>query len=180
MNWRWTAQRLGISAFLIVHLAALAVYNLPASFLRERLFPYAANDLIPLGLWQTWAMFAPNPTQCEMTVEATTIDARGIQRSFAFAKMTEFSILRAAPRVRHSKYASNLGDETCGAIRECAVRHVIRQLKIPDDAFPVQVELFHQVRETPPLCGGPVDPMKPTVPRTIKSYRFDRAEEVRS
>ncbi len=25
MNWRWTAQRLGISAFLVGHLAALTV-----------------------------------------------------------------------------------------------------------------------------------------------------------
>src|SRR5436853_207799 len=125
-------------------------------------------------------MFAPSPTQCELTVEATTIDSKGIQRSFAFAKMTDFSILRAAPRVRHSKYSTNLGDETCAAIRECAARHVVRQLRIPDDAFPVEVELFHQVRETPPLGEGVVDYMKPTVPRTIKTYRFDRAEDVRS
>lgn len=180
MNWRWTAQRLGISAFLIAHLAALAVYNLPACFLRERLFPYASTYLIPLGLWQTWAMFAPNPTQCEMTVEAIAIDSTGIQRSFAFAKMTDFSLLRAAPRVRHSKYASNLGDESCSAIRECAARHVVRQLQIPEDAFPVQVELFHQVRETPPLGEGPIDPMKPTIPRTIKTYRFESVEDIRS
>jgi hypothetical protein len=180
LNWRWTAHRLGISAFLIVHLAAVAVYNLPASYLRERLFPYASTYLIPLGLWQSWAMFAPNPTACEMTLEAMAVDARGIQRSFAFIKMADLSILRAAPRVRHSKYTSNIGDEANAAIRECAARHVVRQLQIPDDAFPVDVELFYQVRETPPLGEGPLDPMKPAVPKSIKSYRFARAEDVRS
>ncbi|WP_435021428.1 hypothetical protein TA3x_002369 [Tundrisphaera sp. TA3] len=180
MNRRWIAQRLGISAFLAMHLAALAIYNMPACALRARLFPYASTYLIPLGLWQNWGMFAPNPAACEMTVEAITLDAKGIQRTFAFPKMADFSILRAAPRVRHSKYASNIGDDENVAIRECAARHVIRQLHIPEDAYPVEVELYYQVRETPKLGEGPLDPMKPTVPHTLKSYRFASAEDIRS
>ena len=180
MNWRWIAYRLGISAFLTAHLAALAAYNMPQCALRERMYPVASKYLIPLGLWQSWAMFAPNPTECEMTLEAITLDARGISRSFVFTKMSDLSILRAAPRVRHSKYAANIGDEINGAFRECAARHVVRQLKIPDDAYPVEVELYYQVRETPPFGSGPVDPMKPPVPRTLKTYRFASPEDIKS
>ena len=180
MNWRWTAQRLGISAFLVVHLAAITVYNLPACHLRAQWYDTAATYLVPLGLWQNWAMFAPNPTYHEMTLEAVSLDARGIQRTFTFAKMTDFSIIDAAPRVRHSKYASNVGDENNTAIRECAARHVLRQMNIPADSYPVEVELYYQVRETPPPGQGPVDPMKPTAPHSLKTFRFDRAEDIRS
>ena len=100
-------------------------------------------------------------------------DARpdDIQRTFVFPKMTDFSVWRAIPRVRHSKFASNCGVADNVAIREFAVRHAIRQLAIPAEAFPVEAELLYQVRETPPpgepparpdeAAGPPVAPVLP-------------------
>ena len=78
--------------------------------------------------------------------------------------MTDFSIWRAIPRVRHSKFASNCGVASNVVIREFAVRHAIRQLAIPADAYPVEAELLYQVRETAPPGQPPADPMKPPVP----------------
>lgn len=178
LNWRWTARKLAISAFLIVHLSMVAAINLPASFLRERVFPIVIYYVIPLGLDQAWGMFAPNPVMHAMTLEVLTVDKNGIQRTFAFPKMTDFSILEAMPRVRHSKFASNCGVESRKVFREFAVRHAIRQLKIPADAFPVDADIVYQIRETPPLGGGPRDPMKPPTVQTLQMYRFPSMAEV--
>jgi hypothetical protein len=178
VNWRWTARRLAISAFLACHLFAVGVINLPDSAFRQLFFPCIIYYLIPIGLDQAWGMFAPNPVMHAMTMEVMTVDKNGIQRVYAYPKMTDFSIWRAVPRVRHSKFTSNCGQEINAAHREFAVRYAIRQLKIPADAFPVEAEFLYQVCETPPPGAGPRDPMKPPIPRTLKSYRFPSMAEV--
>lgn len=178
MNWRWTAQRLMISAFLVFHLAAVAIINLPACALKQLAWPPASFYLVPIGLDQAWGMFAPNPVANSMALEVSTVDKDGIRRDFPFPKMTDFSIWRGMPRVRHSKFASNCAVASNTAIREFAVRHAIRQLKIPAVAFPVEADLLFQVRETPPLGGPPLDPMRPPVPQILQTYRFPTLAEV--
>jgi hypothetical protein len=178
LNWRWTAQRLAISLFLIVHLFMVGVFNLPNCFLRQRLFLVAAHYIIPLGLDQSWGMFAPNPVMHAKTMEVLTVDKNGIQRTFAFPKMTDFTVWQAMPRVRHSKFTSNCGQPMQTAFREFAVRHAIRQLKIPADAFPVEAELLYQTYETPPLGDEPRDPSKPPTPQSLQMYRYPTMAEV--
>jgi hypothetical protein len=178
LNWRWTAQRLAISAFLIVHLSLVGVINLPPSFLKQRLFLVAAYYVVPLGLDQAWGMFAPNPVMHARVMEVVTVDKNGIQRVYAYPKMTDFTVWEAIPRVRHSKFTSNCGQPIHSAYREFAVRYAIRQLKIPPDAFPVDAELFYQVRETPPLGDPPRDPSKPPIPQSLSTYRYPSMAEV--
>jgi hypothetical protein len=178
LNWRWTAQKLAISAFLIVHLFLVAIINLPDSFLRERFFPVAIHYLIPIGLDQAWGMFAPNPAQHPMTLEVQTVDKNGIRRIYDMPKMTDFSVWQAIPKVRFSKFSSNCGDPDRKSYREFVARHAIRQLKIPADAFPVEAELLYLVVETPPLGAPPRDPMKPPTPQSLEMYRFPSMAEV--
>ena len=73
-------------------------------------------------------------------------------------------------RFRHSKYAANMGSEESAAQGEFAVRHAIRQLGLPADAFPVDVHLRYQVRLTPLPGEPPADPMLPMQPHPIASY----------
>lgn len=178
MKWRWTAYRILISAFLVVHFVAVILINLPASALRAATIMPVAHYLVPIGLDQAWGMFAPNPVQHTNNLEALSIDNNGIQRVFVFPRMDDFSLWKAIPRVRHSKYASNAAGENNKAIREYAVRHALRQLKLPADAFPVTVHLYYQVTETPPLGGPPRDPMKPPVTTALGTYRFPTLAEV--
>ncbi len=178
MNWRWNARRIFVSAFLAIHLFAVVIINLPPSAIRQALIMPAIFYLIPIGLDQAWGMFAPNPVMHTNTLEVMTVDNNGIRRTFAFPKMTDFSIWRAMPRVRHSKYASNCGLERHTAIREYAVRHAIRQLGIPGDAFPVTAELSYQVIETPPIDAPARDPLKPPTQQVLQTYQFPTLAEV--
>ena len=178
MNWRWTAKRIFLSAFLIIHFSAVIIINLPPSALRQSLIMPAIWYLLPVGLDQAWGMFAPNPVFHSNTLEVATVDNRGIHRTFVYPRMGDFSIWQAMPRVRHSKYAANCGSETNVALREYSVRNAIRQLKIPADAFPVSAELYFQVIETPPLGAPKRDPMKLPSVQSLQNYRFPTLAEV--
>lgn len=178
MNWRWNAQRLAISAFLAFHLLAVAVINLPPSPLRASLWWSVEDYLVPIGLDQSWAMFAPNPVLHPATMEVNTVDKDGLQRIYVFPKMTDFSPWRGIPRVRHSKFTSVCGLPQNTAHREFATRYAIRQLKIPASSFPVEAEFLYQVKETPPLGEPPRDPLRPPVPMTLATFRFPSIREV--
>lgn len=178
MNWRWNARRILLSTFLILHLGAVVVVNLPVSPLRQALIMPVVWYLLPLGLDQSWGMFAPNPVLHTNNLEVLTVDSRGIQRTFAFPKMADMSIWQAMPRVRHSKYTTNNANESNVTLRECSVRHAIRSLDIPADAFPVMAELYYQVIETPPVGEPARDPMRPPTHQTLQTYRFPALAEV--
>jgi hypothetical protein len=178
LYWRWTARKVAISAFLAFHLTAVVLINMPQSALRERMFFLISYYVIPVGIDQAWGMFAPNPVAHAQVLEVLTVDKNGIQRTFAFPKMTDFTVWQAIPRVRHSKFTSNCGVERNVSYREFAVHYAIRQLKIPADAFPVDADLLYLTRETPPPGAPPRDPMKPPLTQSLQTYRFPTIAEV--
>jgi hypothetical protein len=112
------------------------------------------------------------------TIEVMTVDKDGIQRTFVFPKMTDFSPWSGIPKVRHSKFTSVCGVAGNTAHREFATRYAIRQLKIPAISFPVEAELVYQIKETPPLGDPPRDPLKPPTTQILSSYRFPSLAEV--
>src|SRR5205809_458154 len=66
---RWWG-RLAVNAFILWHLFALGIWLMPNSALRqdyvELVFPYLSFT----GLVQNWSMFAPNPAETDVYVEA--------------------------------------------------------------------------------------------------------------
>lgn len=178
-KWFRTAGRLGISAFLVFHIGATVVWVLPPCPVRQRCFDPVACYIMPLGLWQYWGMFAPDPVRDTMTLEADAVDARGLRTSFVFPKLADYSTWRGIPRFRHSKFAANLSVPELQLQREYTARHVVRRLGMPDEAFPVDVHLLYQVRLTPPPGGPPADPMTPAQPYVIGTYHFETPGEVR-
>ncbi len=172
----WVVKRLAISAFLVIHLAALFLWNMPYCAIRVRTLDFAVRYLYPLGLWQNWAMFAPDPVQNTLMLQAVAVDKNGVLYNFAFPKMADFTLWQGVPRVRHTKFSSYFANDEFAAHREFGARHVVRQLNIPREAFPVEVELQYVVRDTPPPGTVP-DPMAPTRTVPIKAYRFPTWEE---
>ncbi len=178
MAWRWTARRLLISAFLIVHLGATFVWVLPPCPIKERCFRTASYYILPLGLWQYWTMFAPDPIRDTVMLEAEVIDTQGLRHGYSFPHLADFSTWRGVPRFRHSKYAVNLAIDEFEKAREFAARHVVRQLNLPAEAFPVAVHLYYQVRPAPPP-GSPADPMTPPRTSTLATFDFSSPSAVR-
>lgn len=178
-DWFVRAKRWGVSAFLAVHLGATLVWVSPPCPVRAALQPWARYYIMPLGLWQYWGMFAPDPVRDTLTLEADVVDARGLRSTYHFTRLADFSAWQGIPRFRHSKYAMNLAVPELQGDRMLAARHAVRRLAIPDEAFPVDVGLVYQVRTTPPPGGPAADPMTPTRPVVAATFHFQTPGEVR-
>src|SRR5205823_12097535 len=87
----WTLRRLAISAFLLVHLGAMGVWVLPNCPIQQQLAPWLRYYVLPLGLWQSWAMFAPDPLRDTVTLEAEVIDRNGLRYGFAFPRLGDYN-----------------------------------------------------------------------------------------
>ncbi len=70
MNWRWHIKRILVTAFIALHVATLVIWNMPQSKLRIFAYQYLQYYVLPVGLNQYWAMFAPNPPMAQMRLEA--------------------------------------------------------------------------------------------------------------
>ncbi len=174
----WELKRLVISGFLLIHISATLIWVMPMSPLRNRLITAASVYIMPLGFWQYWGMFAPDPMRDSFTLEADVVDSRGIRSNFAFEKLGDDSVLRAIPKFRHPKFASNLLMEDNVPIRILAAKHVLRKLELPPEAYPASVHLVYHIRVTPPPGGPPLDPMTPKSTHVIGSYQFAGIKEV--
>lgn len=184
MAWRF--KRTVISAFVAAHVAALVLWNLPAGALHDRVAPHLGWYFYPTGLWQDWGMFAPEPGKSTCALEALTRDRHGFDRTFAYPGSAERSPWEGFWTYRDSKLAAVAALDQCVAHREFIVRHALRRLQIPADAFPVDVDLVYQVTPTPPPFPAPPktaetdEPEVPTEPyvAVIQSYHFPSLEEI--
>jgi hypothetical protein len=180
LDWRWTARRWVVSAFLIFQVAATAIWVLPACPIRDRVAPTLQYYMVPSGLWQFWSMFAPDPQHDVITLEAEVIDRRGLRNRFAFTRVGDYNAWAGIPKFRHAKFAANISikDEDFEHLRRFTARYVVRTMKVPAEAFPLDVHLFYQVKETPAPGAPPADGMAPTKPLLIATYAFANPSEV--
>lgn len=171
--------RFGISLFLIFHLAAVVVWNMPDSALKQRIGQWPAPYMLPTGQWQHWGMFAPEPLRETLALEAQARDARGIVHAYAFPRMAEVPVHQAFLGYRHSKFSHNLLADTAVAYREFAARHAVRSWNLPPEAFPVDLDLYYRVWTPSPPGEPAADALAPPSLRVIQTYRFPAAEDVR-
>lgn len=179
MALRWNAWRLAISAYLIFHMTAVVVWVLPGCPVKERLYRTLSYYMMPLGLWQYWAMFAPDPVRDTLTLETEVIDSKGLRYHFMFPRLADYTAWQGIPRFRYSKYTANLAPNDSELLRKFAARHAVRQLGLQADTFPVDAHVFFQVRETSQPGQPLTDPMTPTKPHLLTTFHFDSIAEVR-
>jgi hypothetical protein len=176
--WRRTATKLGISAFLVLHLTATVAWNLPSSPLKQWLFPVLRPYMLPLGLWQSWWMFAPDPMGTTAVLEAEVIDAQGMRHLFEFPRVADLPLWQKVPRFRHPKFTCNLLIDEYSPLRATAARHAVRQLKISHTSFPVHVSLYCRMKPPPPPGHPLSDPLAGKHVQTIGTYDFASLAEV--
>jgi len=177
MDWRWTARRIVISAFLLFHLSATIIWVMPNCPIRQAAIGSVSYYMMPLGLWQFWTMFAPDPASDSLELEAEVVDAKGIQGLFAFPRSADYGTWEGMLHFRHSKYAANLTLAEFEQPKLSAARHAVRQFALPSDAYPVEVRLVYQVRRAQ-APGKIVDLMVPKQRVELTSFRFETPAEV--
>jgi hypothetical protein len=176
-----SAKRSAISAFLILHISAVVLTNLPGCAVRRSLSRVWMDAyLLPTGLWQVWGMFAPEPAKDTVTLEAVIRDSRGLVRNYVFPRQMDESVWNCFfGGYRHAKYAHNLSMTDSVATREFAARFVARAAKLKPEDFPADVQLVYQVWPTPPL--DPKPDQAPVSPWTsvLETYHFPNIEETK-
>ena len=122
-------------------LSALIIWTMPDCAIKDRFQAPYRYYMLPLGIWQWWAIFAPDPLRENQVLEAEVIDAKGLIHIYEFTKIGDLSWWEKLSRYRHPKFTDNMmtGGEYATQ-REFTARHVVRQLGLGEDAFPLMRE----------------------------------------
>jgi hypothetical protein len=170
--------RLALSGYIVFHLTATIAWVIPPSPLKQAMMPNFRLYMLPLGLWQSWGMFAPDPLDATLEMESEVTDARGMRHIHEFQKLAGLPWWRKAPLFRHPKMAANLMIDEYAPQREMTARHVARTLKLDRDAYPLLVSLYYKVTPPPPLGVGKADPMSPSRILPLSTFEFKSWDEV--
>jgi hypothetical protein len=179
MAWRWTARRMVISAFVIFHLSALMIWTMPNCALKAQFQSSYQYYVVPLGLWQWWAIFAPDPIRNSMTLNAEVVDARGMRHDYPFTRLGDLSWWQKIPRYRNCKFTANMAIDEYAKHREFTARHVVRELGMGADAFPLWVSLYLEIKDSPPVGSGVSDPMASPRVHVLERFQFQSLKEVK-
>jgi hypothetical protein len=146
-----------VSAFLVVTLAALTVWNLPASEVKRVALPLAQPYISATGLNQTWNLFAPDPLRHSRELVAHVHYAEGPPESWRPPQGGPWF----APYRTYRWYAevARLRLDRSEPWWEPFAAWVARIHERPGRQ-PVRVELVRRWQEVAPPGGGPQGPWK--------------------
>jgi hypothetical protein len=174
----WALRKWAVSAFVLAHMGMTALWCLPECPLRVWSFPVTKHYMMPLGLWQCWTMFSPDPVRHAVMLEADVVDSRGLRYGFTFRRLADYSLWGRTFHFRNYKFAYNMAAGEMKTERTMVGHYVVRQLALPAEAFPVDVALVHNIRPTPEPGGPPADPMATGVVRVIDTFHYASLNEV--
>jgi hypothetical protein len=81
-------------------------------------------------------------------------------------------------RYRNPKFAANMQDQEYLLHRTFTARHAVRRSGLGEEAFPVCVSLFYEVKDSPLPGTAERDPMAPTQVQVIDRIDFASRKEV--
>ena len=110
MARRWTARRLFISAFVLFHISALMIWTMPDCEIKSRFQSPYRYYVLPLGLWQWWAIFAPDPVRDTTTLNAEVVDAKGMRQVYEFPRIGRALLVAEDPSIPATRNSPEHGD----------------------------------------------------------------------
>jgi hypothetical protein len=138
-------REIAISAMIVVILAVVVLFNLPASAITRAVAPVVNSIALPLGLDQNWALFAPRPPSRQDNVEVHVWMASGATRTWTLPKANPVFGVPAAHRWRKLKETL----VTTPNLRPDFVHWAVRRLTPAGDR-PVYVEMILRTVGMPP------------------------------
>jgi hypothetical protein len=179
LPWAWTIRRWVISAFVLFHLSALFIWTLPPCAIKAQLQSSYRYYVLPLGLWQRWALFAPYPIRETIVLKAAVLDAKGKRHNYEFPRIGDLPWWRKFARYRNAKFTANMLDDEWATHRRFTARHAVRKLGLGEAAFPMWVSLSVEIIDSPPPgTGAPDSTAMPRV-EAVDRFRFESLKEVR-
>ena len=131
MAWRWNARRLIVSAFVFFHLSAIVRLD-DSSLLYQGSRPGLFTGITSCrrGMWQWWAIFAPDPVRDTVVLDAEIVDAKGMRHIFEFPRLADLPWWQKMPRYRQPKFVGNMSVSEYFATRKFVARYAVRQMEL--------------------------------------------------
>lgn len=117
---RSVAGRVLLTVVMAVLSVAVLLWNLPAGPVRDDVRPAAGRVLLPLGLDQDWALFAPDPRGFSLGLYARLSYADGSQRVLTLPERGR--VLAPYRSYRWQKYAERARADEHGRLWEPTAR----------------------------------------------------------
>lgn len=153
-----------VSAFVLWHLFALAIWNLPFTEpLITGAMPVVRPYMVGSGFMQGWGMFAPDPYSLDVYVEARVHYADGTVRSWEFPRMAKMSYWERYQKERWRKYIEVAHQDSYNFLWPVMGRYAARVNNLYPNNPPVTVDLVRHFR----LVRAPGQP-----PGTFAAYQF--------
>jgi hypothetical protein len=142
---RSRVREIATNAMIVVILAVVVLFNLPASAVTRAVAPVVNAVALPLGLDQNWALFAPKPPSRQDNVEVNVSLASGTVRTWTLPKANPVFGVPTSHRWR--KFKESL--VTTPNVRADFVHWVVRRLTPAGDRA-VGVEMILRTVDMPP------------------------------
>ncbi|HLZ71117.1 MAG TPA: hypothetical protein VKV26_14540 [Dehalococcoidia bacterium] len=163
-------RRAALSVLILLHIAAVLVWLLPASQARSAVQGVSDRYINFAGIWQSWGMFAPEPANLNLYIHAQIRYSDGSKRDWSFPRMDQLDFVTRYRLERFRKYEEYAHLDAYAAIWPDLARWVARQNVGNPANPPVLVTLIRSWWEVPPPpANGDIshDP-----PHAWSSYQF--------
>jgi hypothetical protein len=151
------ARRYLLNAIIAVHVFVIAFLGLPLDFPgREAISPVVEAYAYPLGLWQSWKMFAPTPPNWNSTIAAVLEWKDGHRSVFPFPAVREMDRGQALVQARFQTWEGFLLRSSSAFLLRDAALWVAR-MHDPSGTSVARVTLVERDRRIP-QPGQPAPP----------------------
>jgi hypothetical protein len=143
--------RIITNGFIVFHLIAFTSWSMPSnSPIRTELVRWITPYMHWTGLWQSWAMFAPDPIQINAYLEALITFRDGTHSTWTFPRMDKLGYFDRYIQERYRKWSSDyVRLDAYSFIWADTARYIARRHNHPMNP-PVEIKLKRYWMEIPP------------------------------
>jgi len=116
-----------LNCFIVAHIFAVTVWLLPNNPLKKVCLNLVTPYIAGMGLWQTWAVFAPDPKTWTTYVTARVTFQDGTKREWDFCRLEKLDYLTRLFKDRDRKWAESVNDNRNYRVWPDTCNYIARQ-----------------------------------------------------
>lgn len=163
-------MRLLLSALILFHGLAIFLWLAPASPASAGVRAVTRSYMTWSGLWQSWGMFAPEPSRLNVYLSAQITYRDGTQRTWSFPRMNQLDLFSRYYKERYRKFEEYAHLDTFDGLWPDMAVWIARTNDPDPDNPPVRVALTRNWWIVPP--PPPNGDISQDPPHTWSQYMF--------
>jgi hypothetical protein len=149
-------KRRVVTVFVVIHLVGILTWVAPPdSPIRHGLYNPALIYVIPAGVWQSWDMFCPDPSNLNMYVTINVYHSDGSMWEYTMPRMDRLGIAERYEQERFRKYVENIHLDDKSLFWPDLARWVARQDVKLNHKTPVRMQFYRFWWFVPPMPPDP-------------------------